>query len=426
VGEDDKGEEKDTSSDDSKDDDDDDDDDHDEDESSEELLSHSSLRRRSSRGNSCMNELAKDICLFRKRVLFITGAGISVASGIRPFRGESGVWTSTIWTNATRETFRKDPLIWYNQFWLPNFMKCLPKMVQPNPAHHALAGILKRYPDTLHMITQNIDGLHLPCRDRLVEAHGRLGLYKCIPDEDSDTDSESDDDDEREVHLGHRRKRRLARKKQVCPYQQSESLSVDDVEPIGVRKTLKIGKGRLSVAPRCPHCSNAVAPQALLFDEGYHSHDFYQFQKMEDWLGKAEVIVFVGTSFAVRLPEIALEQARKKRIPVYNFNTQDMLEATSRLDATNIKGRSEVLLPRLLEELEDLETLLGIVPPMDDDNDEDVEGGKELNESHPPPTMSNACLALEATMSPTDSFAEPSTVAEASATSAAQTIQVKT
>lgn len=307
-----------------------------------------------------MSELAKEICLFRKRVLFITGAGISVASGVRPFRGSSGVWTTTIWTNATRDAFRKDPLKWYNDFWLPNLS--LPKNAQPNSAHHALHEIIRRYPSTLSVITQNVDGLHLPSQN-LIEAHGRIGLFKCIPEEDSDTDSEDDDDDERLVHLGHRRKRRLAMKKQICPYQQKESLSMDQVEPANVQFTLKSGRGRLLEPPKCPRCSNALAPQALLFDEGYHSHDFYQFQRMEELLAKAQVIVFVGTSFAVRLPEIALQHARAEKIPVYNFNTQDMLEANARLNATNLKGRSEELLPRLLQEIKELEVVLGIIPP---------------------------------------------------------------
>jgi len=317
-------------------------------------------RRKSSRGNHSLSELAKDICLFRKRVLFITGAGISVASGVRPFRGSSGVWTTTIWTNATRDAFRKDPLKWYNDFWLPNLS--LPQNVQSNAAHEALHKVLQRYPTTLSVITQNVDGLHPPS-NRLIEAHGRIGLFKCMPDEDSDTDSDDDDDDERLVHLGHRRKRRLAMKKQACLYQQKESLNVHQVEPARVRDVLDTGRGSISEPPKCPSCNNALAPQALLFDEGYHSHDFYQFQKMEEWLAKAEVIVFVGTSFAVRLPEIALEHARAEHIPVYNFNTQDMLEATVRLNATNVKGPSEELLPRLLLEIQELETTLGIIPP---------------------------------------------------------------
>eukprot|EP00934_Nitzschia_sp_Nitz4_P008918 Nitzschia sp. Nitz4//scaffold79_size90958//25166//26284//NITZ4_005014-RA/size90958-processed-gene-0.80-mRNA-1//1//CDS//3329558216//8908//frame0 len=314
--------------------------------------------RRSSRGSQSLCELAKEICLFRKRVVFITGAGISVASGVRPFRGSNGVWTSTIWTNATRDAFRKDPLKWYNDFWLPNLS--LPKDARPNAAHDALHELSERYPSTLRIITQNVDGLHRPSK-LLIEAHGRLGLFKCMPEDDSDTDSEDDDDDHRLVHLGHRRKRRIAhKKKKGCRYQQAESLDGNEISPLQVRRTLAEGRGPISEAPRCPVCQNCLAPQALLFDEGYHSHDFYQFQAMEDCLASAEVIVFVGTSFAVRLPEIALDHAREQKIPVYNFNTQDFLESTLRLNATNIKGPSEELIPRLLQEVRALEVTLGI------------------------------------------------------------------
>jgi len=98
-----------------------------------------------------------------------------------------------------------------------------------------------------------------------------------------------------------------------------------------------------------------LAPQALLFDEGYHSHDFYEFQKMEEWLAEAEVIVFVGTSFAVRLPEVTLEHARAMKIPVYNFNAHDMLSPTPILDAYNIKGLAEETLPLLVQEVAELQ-----------------------------------------------------------------------
>jgi hypothetical protein len=47
--------------------------------SSDDIAESRSTRRRSSRGNSSLSELAKDICMSRKRVVFITGAGISVA-----------------------------------------------------------------------------------------------------------------------------------------------------------------------------------------------------------------------------------------------------------------------------------------------------------------------------------------------------------
>jgi NAD-dependent deacetylase len=313
-------------------------------------------RRRSLRGKSSLSELAKEIVVHGKRVVFITGAGLSVASGVRPFRGQSGVWTQHLWTTARRETFRKDPLAWYNEFWLPCLT--LPVGVKPNAGHLALQTLLDLFPLNLRIITQNVDGLHPP-GPQTIEAHGRVGLFKCIPDVDSDTDSESDDDDDRLVHLGHRRKRRVQRRFR-CPYQIRKSLPLDEVLPMATRGQLQQGRGPLSEAPKCPACGNTLAPQALLFDEGYHSHDFYQFQKMEDWLAEAEVVVFVGTSFAVRLPEVTLEHARAEGIPVYNFNTSDMLDATVALDATNVRGAAEVTLPLLLQEVEQQVQELGM------------------------------------------------------------------
>lgn len=333
-------------------------------------------RRRSARGNSSIAELAKEIVTNRKKVVFITGAGLSVASGIRPFRGKSNLksealWTQHIWTNATRETFRKDPLDWYNDFWLPCLS--LPSNVRPNAGHRAVNWLLEQSATggtealQIKMITQNVDGLLPPNPSHTIEAHGRLGLYKCIPDEDSDTDSESDEDDDRLVHLGHRRKwsrRHVQHKRgkrscksrfQYCPYQHEKSVAIDQIEPQSIQGNLKKGKGPLSEAPKCPHCSNILAPQALLFDEGYHSHDFYEFRKMEEWLAEAEVIVFIGTSFAVRLPEVTLEHARARKIPVYNFNAYDLLKPTSILDAYNIKGRAEETLPLLVQEVAELQ-----------------------------------------------------------------------
>ena len=339
-------------------------------------------RRRSSRGNSGLMELAKDICLYKKRVVFITGAGLSVASGVRPFRGSSGVWTQHIWTMATREAFRKDPLAWYNKFWLKSLS--LPKHAKPNQGHGALSELLATYPETLKMITQNVDGLHPPSK-QTIEAHGRIGLFKCMPSEDSDTDSDSDDDNDRLVHLGHRRKQRIAMKKGTsCIYQQNESLPVDEVDPLKTQQILTTGKGLLTKAPRCPSCNNHLAPQALLFDEGYHSHDFYQFQRMEKWLSEAEVIVFIGTSFAVRLPEIALEHARNESISVYNFNIQDMLESTVRLNATNVTGPCEVTLPLLFQACQEVQAKTGIDP-----------SGKQATASSPPSPLTRREVTVQ-------------------------------
>lgn len=325
-------------------------------------------KRRSQRGQSS-NQLA--VALIQKQnVVFITGAGLSVASGVRTFRGSSGLWTEVIWKTATRSSFRKDPLEWYNAFWLPHFGG-QHDLVSPNAGHEALEELTRLFPESCHVITQNVDGLQ---KGEVLEAHGRVGLYKCIPDEDSDTDSDSDEDDDREVHLGHRRKSRALRKmvalqeksggetldtlpqgeKPVCRYQLLDSIRLDEIEPRHVREALTKGEATLLEPPLCPSCRRPVPPQALLFDEGYHSHDFYQFEKMEQLLGKAQVIVFVGTSFNVYITTVALDHARDHSIPVYNFNTQDVLEPSVRLNVENIVGKSDETLPRLVEQVKGL------------------------------------------------------------------------
>ena len=65
------------------------------------------------------------------------------------------------------------------------------------------------------------------------------------------------------------------------------------------------------------------ALQALLFDEDYESHAFYQYRKARRWLAAAKAIVFVGTSFAVGVTEHALQVADDGSLPVFSINLVD-------------------------------------------------------------------------------------------------------
>jgi len=342
------------------------------------------LRRRTRGADAALRELAGHIVQSKKNVVIITGAGLSVASGIRPFRSnpnsedllpagttnsnhvlQEGLWNDVVWTMATRETFRKDPVKFYNQFWIPHFV--LEASHKPNAGHHALQALLENF-SNIKQITQNIDGLQKPRQQQqLIEVHGRAGLFKCCPDSDSDSSDESDNEDDRPVQLGHRRKSQWKRErlqnqqpnsknnKTLCPYQYLESLTPDQLILRDGTSNMELVhatslKAPLSTAPCCPVCGNKAMPQALLFDEGYHSHSFYQFETVEDWLLEADVVVFVGTSLgAVRLTQLALEHARENQLPVYNFNLFDVLTSTSRLNVSNIVGNASETLPKLVE-----------------------------------------------------------------------------
>ena len=354
----------------------------------EQRKSNNSRPRRSTRGTNAIRELASLIAQPDKKVVFIIGAGISVASGVRPFRSfhqvqtsdpqksgvlpTAGLWDNVIWSTATREAFRKNPLAWYNQFWIPHFMTHQTRTghpPKPNPSHFALHDILLEFPNVTQ-ITQNIDGLQPRHKERFYEAHGRLGQYKCIPNEDSDTESDSDDEPERTVQLGHRRKQRLMTTKPLrhtrqqqrkCPYQYEESLMAQQLEPRAARQSLmdlehpnsrQENATQLTTAPRCLHCGNTVLPQALLFDEGYHSHSYYQFEQMEKALEQADVLVFCGTSCSVHLTAVALQVARTRRLPVYNFNLHDTLTSTMWLNVNNIMGPAQETLVELRNALD--------------------------------------------------------------------------
>lgn len=120
-----------------------------------------------------------------RHVVALTGAGLSVESGIPPFRGPGGLWTK----------HGEPPMDGYQRFladpakaWRERLSPTGPmrelwatlRAAQPNPAHHALArleeaGVLRC------LITQNIDNLHrLAGSSRLAEIHGNATLIRCI------------------------------------------------------------------------------------------------------------------------------------------------------------------------------------------------------------------------------------------------------
>ena len=106
--------------------------------------------------------------------LFVTGAGISLASGVPTFRGNDpdAVWANDILERGTLRYFQQNPVIAWDWF-LQKFDTC--RTAKPNPAHIALAEIetklLSRGNKCL-TVTQNVDGLHRAAgTQNLVEVH---------------------------------------------------------------------------------------------------------------------------------------------------------------------------------------------------------------------------------------------------------------
>ena len=111
-----------------------------------------------------------------KRVVFVTGAGISQESGIPTFRGKNGLWQNyDPMQLATISAFYDDPKLvwgWYNDR-RKNILQAL-----PNQGHEAIAE-LERYAQVT-VLTQNVDELHQRAgSSNVLELHGNIIKIKC-------------------------------------------------------------------------------------------------------------------------------------------------------------------------------------------------------------------------------------------------------
>jgi NAD-dependent deacetylase len=117
-----------------------------------------------------------------RRVVVLTGAGISTDSGIADFRGPQGVWTKNPEAEkmATLQAYVSDPELrarsWQNRLTSSMWS------AEPNAGHRALVA-LERSGRLDLLVTQNIDGLHQKAGsdpDRIVEIHGTSLEVMCL------------------------------------------------------------------------------------------------------------------------------------------------------------------------------------------------------------------------------------------------------
>ena len=117
----------------------------------------------------------------------MTGAGMSVESGIPTFRGKDGLWTRYGQPPMDGfKRFREDPVGWWqkqvNRQMDAHMIELRDALVaaKPHAGHHALAA-LERIGAIDHVITQNIDGLDQKAGlEKLIEIHGNRSRLRCI------------------------------------------------------------------------------------------------------------------------------------------------------------------------------------------------------------------------------------------------------
>ena len=189
-------------------------------------------------------------------IVLLTGAGVSAESGVPTFRGEDGLWKSHRPEElATPQAFAADPrLVWE---WY-DMRRTMIGECRPNPGHEAIARLMVER-DDVHLVTQNVDGLHelalaeagserTPER-RPLRLHGSIFHMKCT----------------------------------ACSYSRPDRDPVDST-----------GHGTL---PRCPECEALLRPDVVWFGEAL---DPNVLQEAFDRAGAAGVCLVVGTSAVVQ------------------------------------------------------------------------------------------------------------------------------
>jgi NAD-dependent protein deacetylase/lipoamidase len=227
-----------------------------------------------------VDELARPLAdaIREKRggLLVVTGAGVSVASGIPTFRGSDpdAIWKRDVTELGTRRYFEEDPAgswSWY----MGRFDRALD--ARPNPAHAAIAALerwqLARGAPFL-LVTQNVDTLHEQAgSETMVKVHGSIDRVRCSREG---------------CDLGAPR----------------GSLPRAEVDLAAFR-----GDPRIEHVPRCPACGGLLRQHVLWFDESYHEHADYQIERVAAAAERAAVVLFAGTSFSVGITDYLLGAA---------------------------------------------------------------------------------------------------------------------
>lgn len=238
------------------------------------------------------NDLHKaiDLIVSSKYAVAFTGAGISVESGIPPFRGEHGLWSKYDPNVLDLNNFHVNPIeawkvikeIFYDFFG----------EAKPNDAHFALAdmekqGLLKA------IITQNIDNLHYEAGSKEVyEFHGNSRML-------------------------------------VCPYC-SKKYHASEINLIEI--------------PLCDHCHAVLKPDFIFFGEGIPE---MAYKKSFEAAKKTDLMIIIGSTGEVVPASSIPSFAKQNGAKIIEINPEKTLFTNSITDIF-LQGKATEVMNELL------------------------------------------------------------------------------
>jgi NAD-dependent deacetylase len=230
-----------------------------------------------------------------KMVTALTGAGISVESGIPPFRGKGGLWEKYDPMEVAHiDAFLRDPTKVWNLLFKD--MKEVLDKATPSDCHKGLAkleefGILKT------IITQNVDGLHqMAGNSDVIEFHGNMAWQRCM---------------ECDLHY--------------------KTSRVDLTE----------------IPPRCD-CGGILRPNAVLFGEMIPQEALWRSRQVAT---DCDVMLVIGTSAVVQPAALMPVVAKDSGAKIIEINPEST-PLTGEISDYLIKGPAGDVMNGILEELQ--------------------------------------------------------------------------
>ena len=222
----------------------------------------------------------------------LTGAGISVGSGIPPFRGEGGLWEKYDPEEyANVQSFRENPAkVWV---MLKEMVDTITVAV-PNPAHFALAE-LERMGKMDGIITGNVDSLHQAAgSNNVLELHGNNRSLICMK----------------------------------C------------------QKTYPIERYKDKMPPSC-ECGYTLRPEVVLFGESLPRSALFGSYTLAR---NCDLLLVVGTSSMVSPMSQIPQAAKENNAMIIEINLEETFLSGCTSDMI-IKGKAEDILPKIVSEL---------------------------------------------------------------------------
>ena len=228
-----------------------------------------------------------------RRVVVLTGAGCSTASGIPDYRDEQGEWKRR--PPVMFQAFRTQEST-YRRYWARAFAGW-PRFTNaaPCPAHHALAA-WEQAGSVARLITQNVDGLHQRAGHRdVIDLHGRLDVVLCLNCRDRTSRASVQE----------------AMASANAQWQASAATAPDgdaDIDPAAIESF---------EPPRCVHCGGLLKPDVVFFGENVPSA---RYEEARDAVAAADAILVAGSSLMVYSGFRFVRQAHDAGLPIAIVN----------------------------------------------------------------------------------------------------------